>query len=52
LINRVKMRRWMVTIKHADDDSVETAQFGHDGRLMNSHRLASPAGGADLGAPT
>jgi hypothetical protein len=50
LINRVKMRRWMVAIKHADDDSIETAQLRQDGRLISFHRLASPTGGADLAA--
>jgi hypothetical protein len=50
LINRVKMRRWMVAIKHADDDSIGTAQLRHDGRSISFHRLASPTGGADLAA--
>ena len=29
LINRVKTRRCMVAVKHADDDAVESAQFRH-----------------------
>jgi hypothetical protein len=43
LINRVKMRRGMVAIKHSNDNSVEAAQFRHDGRLIGFKRLTSLA---------
>jgi hypothetical protein len=40
LINRMKMRRRMIAIKHADDNPVKPAQFRHGDRLAVFH----PAG--------
>ena len=41
LIDRVKMRRRMVAVKHANDDPVETAEFRHGDRLLDFNQLAS-----------
>ena len=44
LIDGMEMWRRMIAVKHADDDSLEPAQFGHDNRLVCFNRLTWTGG--------